>query len=145
MRITICSSAFFARETFKIKEKLKEKGFEVLVYPQKVKVNGKVIDITEFYKMRKKNLTQDLLKIKQRLIKEHIKRIERSDAILVLNFDKDGKEGYIGGNTFLEISIAYYLKKKIFLWKKPSKNLPYFEEIMALKPKIINEDIEKIT
>jgi len=58
--------------------------------------------------------------------------------------DKDGKKGYIGGNTFLEMGIAYHLNKKIFLWKKPSESLPYYEEIIALNPIIINENIEEI-
>ena len=144
MKITICSSAFFTNEAYEIKQKLEERGHEVLVYPQKVKVNGKFIPVTEYYRMRKNNLTDDLLRIKQKLIDEHIQKIKKSDAILVLNLDKDGRIGYIGGNTFLEMSIAHYLKKKIFIWKKPSENLPYFEEIRALNPIIIDERIEEI-
>jgi len=144
MKITICSSAFFTKETYKIKQKLEEKEHEVFVYPQEIKVNGKIIHITDYYKMRKDNLTDDLLKIKTMLIDRHIERIKNSDAILVLNLDKDGENGYIGGNTFLEMGIAYYLNKKIFLWRKPSENLSYYEEIMALNPIIINENIEKI-
>ena len=42
------------------------------------------------------------------------------------------------------MGVAYYLGKKIFLWKMPSKNLPYFEEILALNPIVVEEDIEKI-
>ena len=144
MKITICSSAFFTKDTYKIKQKLEEKEHEVFVYPQEIKVNGKIIHITDYYKMRKDNLTDDLLKIKTMLIDRHIERIKNSDAILVLNLDKDGENGYIGGNTFLEMGIAYYLNKKIFLWRKPSENLSYYEEIMALNPIIINENIEKI-
>ena len=144
MKITICSSAFFTKDTYKIKQKLEKKEHEVFVYPQEIKVNGKIIHITDYYKMRKDNLTDDLLKIKTMLIDRHIERIKNSDAILVLNLDKDGENGYIGGNTFLEMGIAYYLNKKIFLWRKPSENLSYYEEIMALNPIIINENIEKI-
>ena len=144
MKITICSSAFFTKETYEIKQKLEEKGHEVFVYPQEIEVNGKTIHVIEYYKMRKDDLTDDLLKIKTMLVDKHIEKIKNSDAILVLNLDKDGKDGYIGGNTFLEMGIAYYLNKKIFLWKKPSESLPYFEEIMALNPIIINENIEEI-
>jgi len=125
MKITICSSAFFARETYKIKQKLEEKGHEVFVYPQEIEVNGKTIHVTDYYKMRKDNLTGDLLKIKTTLVDKHIEKIKNSNAVLVLNLDKDGKNGYIGGNTFLEMGIAYYLNKKIFLWKKPSENLSH--------------------
>ncbi len=144
MKITICSSAFFTKETYEIKQKLEEKGHEVFVYPKEIEVNGKTIHVIEYYKMRKDDLTDDLLKIKTMLVDKHIEKIKNSDAILVLNLDKDGKDGYIGGNTFLEMGIAYYLNKKIFLWKKPSESLPYFEEIMALNPIIINENIEEI-
>lgn len=144
MKITICSSAFFAKETYEIKKKLEEKGHLVFTYPQNIEVNGKLVDVVNYYKMRKNNLTKDLLEIKTKLIDEHIERIKKAEAILVLNFDKDGKEGYIGGNTFIEIGIAYFLGKKIFLWKMPSEELSYFEEIMALNPIIINEKIEKI-
>jgi len=144
MKITICSSAFFTKETYEIKSRLEEEGHKVFVYPREIAINGKIITVTDYYKMRKENLTNDLLKIKTKLIDKHIKRIENSDAILVLNFDKDKRKGYIGGNTFLEMGIAYYLGKKIFVWKNPSKDLFYFEEIEALNPIIINEDLGKI-
>lgn len=144
MKITICSSAFFTKETYEIKRKLEEKGHEVFVYPQEIEVNGKIIHVTDYYKTRKNNLTDDFLKIKTKLIDKHIERIKNSDAILVLNLDKEGEKGYIGGNTFLEMGITYYLNKKIFVWKKPSEKLPYFEEIIALNPIIIDEKLEEI-
>ncbi|RLG17804.1 hypothetical protein DRN62_00220 [Nanoarchaeota archaeon] len=144
MKITICSSAFFARESYELKKKLEEEGHVVFIYPKEVEISGRSVPIEEFYEMRKKELTEGLLEVKARLIEEHIKRIERSDAILVLNLDKKGKEGYIGGNTFMEIAIAFYLGKKIFLWKEPSKDLPYYEEIMTMKPIIIRGDVKKV-
>jgi nucleoside 2-deoxyribosyltransferase len=144
MRIAICSSALFAKQSREIKEKLEKRGFEVFLYPQKVEVNGKMIDVSEYHRMRKSNLTQELLKIKRKLIDEHIEKIKNSDAILVLNFDKGEDRGYVGGNTFLEMGIAYCLGKKVFVWKRPSENLPYFEEIMALNPILIEENLEKI-
>ena len=144
MRIAICSSALFARQSCEVKEKLEKRGFEVFLYPQKVEVDGRTIDVGEYYKMRKNNLTQELLKIKRQLIDEHIKKIKNSDAILVLNLDRGENRGYVGGNTFLEMGIAYFLGKKVFIWKKPSQNLPYFEEIMALSPISIGENLERI-
>lgn len=144
MKITICSSAFFVKEAYGIKKMLEKKKYKVFIYPQEVEVSKKTINVAKYYKMRKNKLTQELLKIKKQLLKEHIKRIEISDAILVLNFDKDGTNGYIGGNSFLEMVIAYYLNKKIFVWKRPTKSLSYYEEIMALDPIIIEKDLEKI-
>src|SRR5690348_4842751 len=49
---------------------------------------------------------------KYNFISEHFKKIEKSEAILVVNMEKNGIAGYIGGNTFLEIGIAFYLHKK---------------------------------
>ncbi|MCD6368067.1 MAG: hypothetical protein J7L45_03215 [Candidatus Aenigmarchaeota archaeon] len=144
MIITICSSAFFAKESFDIKKKLEDRGHTVFIYPEEIKIDDKIIHVTDFYNMRKNNLTNDLVNVKSVLIKEHFKNIENSDAILVLNFDRDGEEGYVGGNTFLEMGVAYYLNKKIFLWKFPMKKLPYFEEILSMNPRIIDGDIDKI-
>ena len=145
MKITICSSAFFIKEVEKVKQKLEEKGYQVFIFPQKVELEGEILEVTQFYEMRKEDYFNEAYwKLKNKLMEEHIRKIERSDAILVLNHDKDGIPGYIGGNTFLEMGLAYYLNKKIFLWKKPSENLPFFEEIMALKPIIIDENLEKI-
>lgn len=144
MRIAICSSALFAGKSREVKERLERMGFEVFLYPQTVEVNGKMMDVNEYYRMRKNSLTRELLKIKRQLIDEHFEKIKRSDAVLVLNLDKGENRGYVGGNTFLEMGIAYFLGKKVFMWKKPSEDLPYFEELMALNPIFVEEDLEKI-
>ena len=39
-------------------------------------------------------------KIKGDLIRGYYKKIEDSDALLVLNYEKNGIDNYIGGNTF---------------------------------------------
>lgn len=144
MKLTICSSAHFAHESREIKRKLEKKGVEALLYPQTVKVREKTMTVDEFYVMRKKNLTEELLETKKQLMDEHIDKIKNSDAILVLNFDKPKNRGYVGGNSFLEMGVAYALAKKVFIWKKPSNTLPYYEEIMAMRPIIIEENLEKI-
>jgi len=144
MRLTICSSAHFAHESQEIKKKLEKKGVEVLLYPQTVKVRERTMTVDEFYVMRKEDLTEDLLETKKQLMDEHIDKIKSSDAILLLNFDKPKKPGYVGGNSFLEMGVAYALGKKVFIWKKPSNTLPYYEEIMAMRPTIIEENLEKI-
>jgi nucleoside 2-deoxyribosyltransferase len=144
MRLTICSSAYFAHESQEIKRKLWKKGVEALLYPQIVKLKEKTITVDEFYAMRKKNLNEELLKTKKQLMDEHIDKIKNSDAILILNFDRPKIRGYVGGNSFLEMGVAYALGKKVFMWKRPSKTLPYYEEIMAMRPIIIEENLERI-
>ena len=39
MKITICSSIFFTKEAYEIKQKLEEMGHDVFVYPREAEVN----------------------------------------------------------------------------------------------------------
>jgi len=143
MKITICSSAFFTKESHEIKKKLERENHLVFIYPQEIEVNGNIISMEDYHAIRKNNPTKDLLKIKRSLIDEHIKRIKNSDAVLVLNFDKKGIKNYIGGNTFLEIGFAYLLGKKIFLLN-PIPDMNYREEMEAMEPVILYGDLSKI-
>ena len=77
------------------------------------------------------------------MIKRYYKIIQNSDAVLVLNFDKNGIKNYIGGNTFLEMGFAYVLNKPIYL-VNPIPDMIYTDEIKAMQPKILNGDLGKI-
>jgi len=77
------------------------------------------------------------------LFRKYFKEIKKSDAILVVNIDKDGIENYIGGNTFLEMAFAHVLGKKQFLLNN-IPNVTYRDEIVALQPIVLNGDLNKI-
>lgn len=53
---------------------------------------------------------------KSRMLRLQAEKVAANDAVLVLNFDKDGQENYIGGATFLEIYKAFELGKKIYMY-----------------------------
>ncbi len=142
--ITICASGAFAAQAYELKAQLEEKGFRILVFRDKVKLNGEELKVDHFNELRKQRLTSEMLALKKQLMDEHIKNIEQSDAVLILNLDKNGISGYIGGNTFMEMAIAYYLGKPIFLWKQPSPALPYYEEVMAMNPTIIDGNVGRL-
>jgi hypothetical protein len=77
-------------------------------------------------------------------IREFWKAMQGADAVLVLNLEKNGVENYIGGNTFLEMGFAHVLNQKIFLYN-PIPDIPYYKtEIIAMKPVIINKDLNLI-
>lgn len=77
-------------------------------------------------------------------IREHWQIIQNSDAVLVLNYDKHGILGYIGGNSFLEMGFAYVLKKPIFLLN-PIPDMPHYKtEIIAMKPTVLYGDLNKL-
>lgn len=75
--------------------------------------------------------------IKRRETKFHFERVQEADALLILNYNKNGKENYIGGNTFAEISYAMGLNYchgksiKIFTVNPLPKDCPYYEELSA--------------
>ena len=92
--ITLCGSLKFQKEMMIIAEKMALKGNCILtpVYP--------IIENCE--------RTDEQLK---KLKKEHFKRIELSDAILVIN-----KNNYIGDSTKLEVEYAKKLGKEIMYY-----------------------------
>ena len=70
--------------------------------------------------------------------------IKKSDAILVLNYDRKGTKNYIGGNTLMEIGFAHVLNKPIFLMN-PIPDIEYYRpEIEAVSPVILEQNLNQI-
>lgn len=78
-------------------------------------------------------------KIKNRLTTDNFRNVEICDSLLILNNTHRGVESYIGGNSFMEMVVAFYLKKPIFLLNPIPENMPYTEEIKALYPIVIHD------
>ncbi|OGZ23707.1 MAG: hypothetical protein A3A08_01225 [Candidatus Nealsonbacteria bacterium RIFCSPLOWO2_01_FULL_41_9] len=146
MKITICGSIVFSDEALSIKEKLEKSGHEVRIWPFELKnEDGQLIPVKEFYQIRR-IATEDKKWVwdrKAEAITEHFDKVVWSDAILVTNYDKNNIKGYIGGNTLMEMGLAFFLKKKIFLLN-PIPELSYKEEVLGVRPIIINGDLNKI-
>jgi len=136
MKITICGSMKFAKEMIVVKNFLEGKGFKVFIGPLANRyANGKI--------RCRKGKEGARLKITYDLIRSHFKKIEKSDAILVLNYTKGSVRNYIGGNTLMEMGYAFYLGKKIYLLN-PIPNQSYTEELIAMQPIILNGNLSKI-
>ena len=98
--VTLCGSLKFQKEMMKVAEKMALEGYCILtpVYP----------------------VSEDIERTKEQLIKlkeAHFKRIELSDAILVVNTNN-----YIGKSTNLEIDYAKKLGKEIIYYTDLIKN-----------------------
>ena len=129
MKITLCSSAKFFENLWDIKKSLEEIGHEVLLPSMK-----------DFH-----HLDEDsLAKVQYDLINEHFQKIDQSQAVYVANYDKNGIAGYIGGNSFLEMGLAFYRKIPIFLLNDIPQQVSYREELIALKPIVVGEDWNKL-
>lgn len=76
-------------------------------------------------------------------IRWYYNSIVNSDAILVLNFDKNGIKNYIGGNTLMEIVFAHIHHKKIFLLN-PVPEISYKDDTLAIYTFVLDKDFNKI-
>lgn len=80
---------------------------------------------------------------KAKMFKQSEKVISEMDAVLVLNFDKNGQKNYIGGATLLEIYDAFRMQKKIFFVNEIPHNM-LEDELIGFSPIVINNDLTKI-
>lgn len=127
----------FTDKMLEVCEKLKELGHEGFVTDLHKAMIGKNSNEIEKIKIDQKN--------NKDAIREFWNAMQGADAVLVLNYDKNGIKNYIGGNTFLEIGFAHILNQKIFLLN-PIPEIPYYKsEIEAMKPIILNGDLNKIS
>ncbi len=140
--IAICSSVSFYKDVLEIGKQLKNLGFKVKL-PQtanNMKKSGN-FDVGQ-HKTWLKN--KDDYRKKAKLMNSHFRKVVEADAILVINNDKNGIKGYIGGNTLMEMTLAHYFKKKIFIWNEIG-DLPIEEEVRGLNPTFIHQNLSKIT
>jgi hypothetical protein len=146
MKITICGSIAFYDKMLEIKRELEELKHEVDLPPFEIKDDkGKMIPVSEYYRIRKSETSDNswVWNEKERAIRNHFDKIVWADVVLVVNYDKNNIPYYIGGNTFLEMGIAFFLEKKIFLLN-PIPDVSYREEILGMKPIVINNNLNKI-
>lgn len=146
MKLTICGSIAFYEEMQAAQKALEALGHEVQIpYAQFTDDKGADITIPEAYEQRQKAKSGDawVWDEKNTAMLDHFDKIAWCDAIVVLNYDKKKVPGYIGGNTLMEMGIALYLHKIIYVLNDIPK-LPYTEEIRGLKPIVLGCDLTKI-
>lgn len=134
MKIGIIGSMQFTEKMIEVRDQLRKLGHEAFLTDLHDVFIGKSDEEKEEIKIDQKNNLD--------AIKEFWRAMQGADAVLVLNFDKHGIKNYIGGNTLMEIGFAHVLDQKIFLWN-PIPEIPYYKsEIEAVKPIIINGDLD---
>lgn len=135
MKIAICASMSAIPKMMEIKRIL-EKNHQ-LIFPKNTE---KYADGTLPAEKGKESAEH---KIEGDLIRRYFKKIESVDAVLVVNEDKNGIKNYIGGNTFLEMSFAHVLNKKVFLLNSVP-DMSYTDEIVAMQPIVIDGDLKRL-
>lgn len=140
MKITICGSSKFRHQMVDYMQRLKRLGHEVIVHEHYIKsVNGQMPEL-----MERVNREHAALKREQNYIKWYHNAIQNSDAILVLNFDKNGIKNYVGGNTLMEIGFAHVNSKKVFLLNPVPDQVSYTDEINVMVDIVLDGDLQKL-
>jgi hypothetical protein len=140
--ITICSSAAFFKQALEVEKQLKKMGFAVKVPYTATEMKESNNFRVETYKIWFKDPKQYARKTW--LIKNHLRKVKSGDAVLVLNYEKKGIPGYIGGNTLIDAAIGFDRGKPVYILNPISPDLGYKEEIYGLQPIFLNGDISKI-
>lgn len=130
MKITICGSMTHQSLMSHWSKKLNDSGYEVAI-PNVQDERSYTDDVT-------KNA-----RLKRGLMDKHFRKIDDSDAILVVNDSKNDVKNYIGGNTLIEIAYAYSQGLEIFLLNAVPE-VSYNDEINGMHPIVIDNDIKNI-
>lgn len=153
MKITICGSIGFYKEMESARDQLLELAHEVKIPELALEVpqefgNGKKVYFGQYVEenggMNAFPVGHKLWDLKEGAIRDHFEKIKWADVILVINHEKRGITGYVGGNTLIEIGVAFYFKKPIYILNPVSSDLLYKQEILGMKPVILNGDLMNI-
>ena len=139
MKIMICGSMAFASEMTKAKNELEERGHIVSV-PYDIEQH---LEHPDFVDDLSNNFHHA---VETDIIRRCFDLVAQSDAILVLNLQRRNIKGYIGTSTLMEIGLAYFLKKKMFLYNDIPNwdEVRWAHEINIMHPVIINGDMSII-
>lgn len=149
MKITICGSIGFYQEMESARDELIKRGYEVKIPELALEAPAKFGGDKKVYfgKYIEENGGIDafpagdpIWDFKESAIKDHFEKIDWADAILVVNEEKRGIAGYVGGNTLIEIGIAFYSGKNIYILNDVSAELSYKQEILGMKPVMLKGD-----
>jgi len=134
MKITICGSQTFCNEMEAAEKYLIEKGFQVF--------SPELFKTEEWF--QENHGRAELLRMKPIWTQGQFKKIQDSEAILIMNHEKKGIKGYFGSNTLMELSVAFFLGKKIFLLNPIDENHPHFEELSGMELVVLAGDLDNL-
>ena len=137
MKIMIVASLSFAKEMLVAKDVLEKLGHRALFCEAVPHYSGRPETKDSFEDELKKAEEEGALG-------DGFSKVAESDAVLVLNYPKNNVAGYIGSSMLMEIGVAYFLNKKIYLLNPVGPGHKCALEIALVKPVILDGDINKI-
>lgn len=146
MRLTICGSVAEYDRLDRVRVALEAAGHEVWL-PLAVVLDGdgRPMPVGSYYELRQ-GITDPnhwVWHRKSEAMQEHYGKIGWADAIVVVNYPRRGINHYIGGNTLIEMGLAHFLDRPIYLlYGIP--DLSYREEIIGCQPILLDGDLSRI-
>lgn len=136
MKIGVIGSMHLTEQMIAVRDALVKLGHDAFVTDLASPFIGKSDEEKEFIKIKQKH--------EDDAIREFWRAMQGADAVFVVNLERKGIPGYIGGNTFLEIGFAHVLNQKIFLYNDVPE-IPYYKsEIEAMAPIVVHGDFRKV-
>lgn len=135
-KVIICGSISCSDEILRVQNDLEKMNFEVEI-PEGVKHlpewEGDDAAVSEKAER----------KIEHNLIRGYYEKMKAYDIVLIVNPEKRGIPGYIGGNTLIEMAFGYVLNKTLYVLY-PVPEMSYTSEILAMQPTVLGGDLGKM-
>jgi len=131
MKVTICGSIQFEAEMKRAAKELLDLGYDIAM-PSKSNFDPV-------------STSRSTAKHRRTLILEHFAKIDQSEAVLIVNPEKKGVPGYIGGNALMEMSYAFSQGLDIFILHDYSAQLTYADEIAGMMPTLLHGDLSSLS
>ena len=79
--------------------------------------------------------------LKADYMRAHFDEITKGDIVLVVNDEKHGQENYIGANVLMEMSLAWYQNKPVYILNGMPTDSPFEEEIKGFLPTVLRGNL----
>lgn len=115
-KVVIAGSAKLQKEINKWLQIFESKNCEILDYPRKIE-------------------QEKFMELYPSVHKSFFEYITKTDILFIMNEDKDGKSGYIGAESFAELTfglaqkLVYNKEIELVILKMPSQDVQCYEEI----------------
>jgi len=128
--IVLCSSANFYKHVNELAAELETLGFKAIV-PHNARQMAKTGDYDPARYKTWYGDANDFDK-KANFMRKHFEEVAAGDAVLMVNDEKHGVKGYVGPNGLLEMGLAFYLKKPIYVLNDFDKTMGNYEEVYGM-------------
>jgi hypothetical protein len=140
MKICLCASVSAYQELISVKNLLAAEG-HVVVAPTlalQMEAEGSYDNLQE--SAAQEDATPDR---KGAIMREHLEKIAKCEAIIVINQPKHGIDGYVGPNVLIEMGIAFYFGKQIFLLNTLDTKSTVRDEVFGMGAIELNGTLER--